>query len=130
MPGVYLMKDEAGTILYVGKAANLRHRVRSYFGPDSDRSLKLSQMMRRVADFEFIVTGSEHEALLLECTLIKKHRPRYNIRLKDDKNYPYIKINLNEDWPRIYITRRREQDGTAISAPIPVLSRCMWSWTC
>jgi len=116
-PGVYLMKDDGGNILYVGKAANLRHRVRSYFGPDVNQSLKLSQMMQRVGDFEFIVTASEQEALILECTLIKRHRPRYNVRLKDDKNYPYLKINLNEDWPRVYITRRIEQDGARYFGP-------------
>ncbi len=116
-PGVYLLKDEAGNILYVGKAANLHHRVRSYFGPSSSLLPKLQQMMTRVGDFEFFVTDSEQEAILLECNLIKKHRPRYNVRLKDDKSYPYLKVGLNEDWPRVHITRRLGKDGARYFGP-------------
>ena len=110
-PGVYLLKDAEGTIQYVGKAANLRHRVRSYFGAGQKLSLKLQRMVARVKDLDFFVTATEQEALILELNLIKRHRPHYNVRLKDDKTFPYLKIDLNEDWPRVYVTRRLEQDG-------------------
>lgn len=116
-PGIYLMRDEQGNVLYVGKAASLHHRLPAYFGSTNDSSPKLQRMMARVADFEFIVTDSEQEALILECNLIKRHRPRYNVRLKDDKNYPYIKINPQEDWARVYITRRFENDGARYFGP-------------
>src|SRR3989304_5558018 len=94
-PGVYLMKDEAGGILYFGEAASLRSRVRSYFGAAKGLPPKVRRLVARVADLDFIVTDSEQEALLLGNNLIKRHRPHYNIRLKDDKSYPYIKISLN-----------------------------------
>jgi len=110
-PGVYLMKDGQGNILYVGKAANLHHRVRSYFGAKQKLSPKLQRMPARVTDLDFFVTTSEQEALILELNLIKRHRPRYNVRLKDDKTFPYLKIDPSEDWPRVHITRRLEQDG-------------------
>lgn len=110
-PGVYLMKDGQGNILYVGKAANLNHRVRSYFGAGQKLSPKLQRMVARATDLDFFVTTSEQEALLLELNLIKQHRPRYNVRLKDDKTFPYLKIDPGEDWPRVCITRRLEQDG-------------------
>lgn len=116
-PGVYLMRDDAGSILYVGKAANLSNRVRSYFGAPHGLTPKLQKMVSRVADFEFIVTNSEQEAVILECTLIKRYRPGYNVRLKDDKSYPYLKINLNDDWPQVLITRRLEQDGARYFGP-------------
>jgi excinuclease ABC subunit C len=115
--GVYLLKDEADNVLYVGKAASLRHRVGSYFGSPSNLSTKLQRMVARVRDFDFLLTDSEQEAILLECNLIKKYHPRYNVRLKDDKSYPYLKINLNEDWPRIYFTRRLEKDGARYFGP-------------
>ena len=110
-PGVYLMKDGQGNILYVGKAASLNHRVRSYFGTKQKLSPKLQRMVARVTDLDFFVTSSEQEALILELNLIKRHRPRYNVRLKDDKTFPYLKIDPSEDWPRVHITRRLEQDG-------------------
>lgn len=116
-PGAYLFHDAEGNVLYVGKAASLHHRVLSYFSPASKLSPKLQLMTARVADFEFFVTDSEQEALLLECTLIKKYRPRYNVRLKDDKSYPYLKISLNEDFPRVYPTRRWEKDGSRYFGP-------------
>jgi excinuclease ABC subunit C len=116
-PGVYLMKDEQDNVLYVGKAASLRHRVASYFGSPDGLSLKTSRMMAQAADIDFYVTDSEQEAMLLECSLIKKYHPRYNIRLKDDKSYPYLKISLDEDWPRVYITRRVENDGARYFGP-------------
>ncbi|MDP2718522.1 MAG: excinuclease ABC subunit UvrC [Dehalococcoidia bacterium] len=109
-PGVYLFKDGTENVLYVGKASVLRNRVRSYFTNHEDLSPKVRRLMARVKDFEFIVTDSEQEAILLECNLIKKYRPFYNIRLKDDKTYPYLTVSLNEEWPRIYMTRRLESD--------------------
>ncbi|MBA7646527.1 UvrABC system protein C [subsurface metagenome] len=116
-PGVYLLKDAEGNILYVGKAANLCHRVRSYFGSRRKLPLKLKQMVARVNDLDFLVTTSEQEALILELNLIKQHRPRYNVLLKDDKTFPYLKIDLNEDWPRVYVTRRLEEDGGCYFGP-------------
>jgi len=116
-PGVYLLKDAEGNILYVGKAANLRHRVRSYFGTGQKLPPKLKRMVARVSDLDFLVTTSEQEALILELNLIKRHRPRYNVRLKDDKTFPYLKIDPSEDWPRVYITRRLEDDGGRYFGP-------------
>ena len=111
------MKDAGGNILYVGKAANLSHRVRSYFGAGQKLSPKLQQMVSCVDDLDFLVTTSEQEALILELNLIKRHRPPYNVRLKDDKSFPYLKINLNEDWPRVHITRRLEEDAGRYFGP-------------
>ncbi len=116
-PGVYLMKDAEGNVIYVGKAANLKHRVQSYFGRKPRLPFKLQQMVDRVNDLEFFVTNSEQEALILELNLIKRHHPRYNVRLKDDKTFPYLKIDLNEDWPRVYITRRLEENGARYFGP-------------
>jgi excinuclease ABC subunit C len=116
-PGVYLMKDEEGEVIYVGKSVNLRHRVRSYFQASASHSLKLHRLIYHIADFDFIVTDSEIEALILECNLIKEHRPKYNIRLKDDKRYPYIKITWQEDYPRVIVTRRMERDGARYFGP-------------
>jgi len=116
-PGVYLFRDAEGTILYVGKAASLRHRVRSYFSVGQKLSPKLLKMVSRVADIDFYVTASEQEALILEMNLIKRHRPRYNVRLKDDKTFPYLKIDLKEEWPRVHITRRLEPDGSRYFGP-------------
>ncbi len=114
-PGVYLFKDGRGTVVYVGKAASLRSRVRSYFAADGD--LKALQIQQRARDLEYIVTTTEAEALILENTLIKRHKPRLNVRLKDDKTYPYLKIDVNEPWPRVYITRRMEEDGSRYFGP-------------
>ncbi len=116
-PGVYLMKDADGNILYVGKAANLRHRVRAYFGMGQKLPPKFKRMVSRVADVDFYITSSEEEALILELNLIKRHRPYYNVRLKDDKNFPYLKIDLKEDWPRVQITRRLEGGGGRYFGP-------------
>jgi excinuclease ABC subunit C len=116
-PGVYLLRDAEGTILYVGKAANLRHRVRSYFGAGQKLSPKLLKMVAGVGDIDFYVTSSEQEALILELNLIKRHHPRYNVRLKDDKTFPYLKINSKEDWPRVHVTRRMEPDGSRYFGP-------------
>jgi len=116
-PGVYLFKDIQDHVLYIGKASNLNHRVRSYFSSPLSPSPKLQRLTNKISDFEFIVTDSEQEALILECNLIKRYRPRYNIRLKDDKAFPYLKINLSEEWPRVSITRRLEEDGSRYFGP-------------
>jgi len=116
-PGVYLMKDASGELLYVGKAKSLRSRVRSYFSSSHDTSLKTREMVRRIADFETIVVGSEAEALILENNLIKENRPRFNINLKDDKTYPYIKVTVQERFPRVLVTRRLERDGARYFGP-------------
>ena len=116
-PGVYILRDGKGGILYVGKAARLRDRVRSYFGAPAGLAIKTRNLVSHVADLEYIVTDSVAEALILECTLIKKHKPRYNVRLKDDKSYPYLKININEPWPQVFITRRLERDGARYFGP-------------
>ncbi len=116
-PGVYIMKDAQGTILYVGKAANLYHRVRSYFGAGQKLTPKIRQMVARIADIEFYITASEPEALILELNLIKRHRPHYNVQLRDDKTFPYLKIETNAEWPRIYSTRRFVEDGGRYFGP-------------
>ena len=116
-PGVYLLKDAQGEVLYVGKASSLRHRLQSYFGSPANMETKIRHLVSRVRDFEFIVTESEAEALILENTFIKSRRPRYNSRLKDDKTYPYLKIGLNEEFPQVYITRRVTNDGARYFGP-------------
>jgi excinuclease ABC subunit C len=116
-PGVYLLKDAAGSILYVGKAANLRHRIRSYFGAGQKLTPKLQRMVARISELDFFVTNSEQEALILECNLIKRYRPWYNVRLKDDKSFPYLRISLGDDWPGVYITRRLEENGGRYFGP-------------
>jgi excinuclease ABC subunit C len=116
-PGVYLMRDSGGDILYVGKATNLHHRVRSYFQATSKLTPKIARMVSQVADIDFFIAASEQEALILELNFIKQYHPRYNVRLKDDKTFPYLKIGINEEWPRVYITRRLEQDGGRYFGP-------------
>ena len=116
-PGVYLMKDAEGNILYVGKAANLRHRVGSYFGTGQKLTPKLKQLVSKVNDLDYFITASEQEALILELNLIKRHHPPYNVRLKDDKTFPYLKIDSREDWPRVFVTRRLEADGGRYFGP-------------
>ncbi|MCG2772748.1 MAG: excinuclease ABC subunit UvrC [Desulfobacterales bacterium] len=116
-PGVYLMKDVNGKMIYVGKAIVLRNRVRSYFHESANQIPKVSRLVDEIANIEFIVTDTELEALILECNLIKKHRPRFNVHLKDDKHYPYIKISMQDDFPRIYITRRMLRDGARYFGP-------------
>jgi len=116
-PGVYLLLDDNKNILYVGKAINLRNRVRSYFISGQKLPHKTRLMITRVHDIDFFVTSSEQEALILELNLIKRHRPHYNVRLKDDKSFPYLKINYKEDWPRVYVTRRLEEDGSHYFGP-------------
>ena len=116
-PGVYLMKDARGNVLYVGKASVLRNRLRTYFGASSNLPNKIRRMLEQLDDFETISTDSEAEALILENTLIKRYRPRYNARLKDDKTYPFLKIDLKEEFPRVYITRRVQKDGARYFGP-------------
>ncbi|MBM3945674.1 MAG: excinuclease ABC subunit UvrC, partial [SAR202 cluster bacterium] len=116
-PGVYIMRNSREKVLYVGKAASLRNRLRSYFQGPAGLAPKVLAMVSQVADFEYIVTESEQEALLLECNLIKRHRPTYNARLKDDKSYPFIKIDTTEDFPQVYITRRVARDGSRYFGP-------------
>ena len=116
VPGVYLMKASDGTVIYVGKAIRLRSRVRSYFRDKSTSGLT-SQMVRYITEVDYIVTETEVEALILENNLIKAHQPRYNVKLKDDKRYPYLRVTTNEPFPRIHITRKAENDGTRYFGP-------------
>ncbi|MEZ4414624.1 MAG: excinuclease ABC subunit UvrC [Gemmatimonadota bacterium] len=116
-PGVYLFKGVDGEVLYVGKAKALRNRVRSYLRPDLQQGLKTVKLVRRARDVETIVVGSEAEALILEANLIKSHRPRFNIQLRDDKSYPYIKVTVKEPFPRVYVTRRTANDGSRYFGP-------------
>jgi excinuclease ABC subunit C len=116
-PGVYTMRDAKNNVLYVGKANILRNRLHSYFGSTDSLSPKIQQMVSRINDFEVIVTDTAAEAIFLENTLIKRYKPPYNSRLKDDKTYPYLKIDLSEEFPRVYITRRKTQDGARYFGP-------------
>ncbi len=114
---MYIHRDSSGNVLYVGKSSVLRNRLRSYFGSKKGLDAKTAELVSRIDDFEYIVTESEQEALLLENSLIKKHRPKYNVRLKDDKTYPYIKVDLSEEFPRVYVTRRTANDGARYFGP-------------
>jgi len=116
-PGVYLHKDAAGKIIYVGKAKNLRNRVRSYFQSGRGHDRKTRELVKRITDLEFIVTDTEVEALVLESNLIKQHKPRYNVLLKDDKQYPHLKLTVSEAFPRVMITRRIQRDGALYFGP-------------
>lgn len=116
-PGVYMHKDRMGQIIYVGKAVSLKNRVRQYFQSSRNHDAKTRSMVSNIAEFEYITTGSEMEALILECNLIKKHQPKYNILLRDDKTYPYIKVSMNELFPRITKTRLVEKDGAKYFGP-------------
>lgn len=115
-PGVYLMKNDSGTIIYIGKANSLRKRVLSYF-QKKDQDPKTEVLVQRIQEIEYIVTDSEMEALLLESSLIKRHKPRFNVRLKDDKRYPYIAVTLQEEYPRVIYTRNLRNDGTRYFGP-------------
>jgi len=116
-PGVYLMRDSGGTIIYVGKAVNLKNRVRSYFNTRQEQTFKIKHLVPRINDIDYFITASEEEALILELNLIKRHKPYYNVRLKDDKTFPYLKIALDEDYPRVQITRRLEEDKARYFGP-------------
>src|SRR5437660_417411 len=116
-PGVYVYRDGKQQVLYVGKAASLRSRVRSYFQESRPRDPKTDALVRQIRDLEYIVTDNELEALMLEANLVRKHRPRYNIILRDDKHYPFLKLTTNEDFPRLLVARRVHNDGAMYYGP-------------
>jgi excinuclease ABC subunit C len=116
-PGVYIYRNVRGKILYVGKARSLRQRVRSYFQESRPHDLKTRHLVAEIADLETIITDTEVEALILESTLVRKHQPKYNIHLKDDKSFPYLKLTVQEPYPRIFITRRVHRDGALYFGP-------------
>ncbi len=124
-PGCYLYKDAAGEIIYVGKAVNLRNRVRSYFQKSANHTAKTRKLVSRIADLDIVVVDSELEALVLECNLIKQHRPHYNVRLRDDKHYPYLVLTMNEPFPRLLVTRKVKTDGSKYFGPF-TNSRAVW----
>ncbi|WP_069997293.1 excinuclease ABC subunit UvrC [Cellulosilyticum sp. I15G10I2] len=124
-PGVYLMKDEDNQTIYVGKAINLKNRVKQYFQSSRNHSLKVKKMVQNIRSFEYIVTRSEMEALVLECNFIKKYNPKYNIRLKDDKHYPYIKLNIKDAFPKLTIVRHMKKDGGKYFGPYTDV-QAMW----
>jgi len=116
-PGVYLFRDHRAQVIYVGKALRLRDRLRSYFTPGYGETARVAELVRKVYDFEFVTTANEVEALVLECNLIKNYRPRFNIRLKDDKNYLYLKLPITEEYPRVHYSRRVQKDGAQYFGP-------------
>src|SRR5215467_7419142 len=118
-PGCYLHKDANGTVIYVGKAVNLRNRVRSYFQKGANHTPKVRRLVSHIADLEYIVTDTELEALVLECSLIKKYQPHYNVRLRDDKQYPYLCLTTSEPFPRLILVRRVRQDNNRYFGPYP-----------
>lgn len=124
-PGVYLFKNVKDRVLYVGKAKNLRNRLKSYFQKSSKLDIRKAAMMREVKDFSYIVTGNELEAFVLEANLIKQYKPRFNIILRDDKNYPYLTLTVNEKWPRLEVVRRIKKDGALYFGPY-VPAGSMW----
>ncbi len=124
-PGVYIFKAQKEKVLYVGKAKNLRNRLRSYFREPSGLEPRKAAMVKMIKDFSFIVTDNELEALILEAGLIKRHKPRFNIILRDDKNYPYIKLTVTEEWPRIEVVRGIKRDGDIYFGPY-IPAQAMW----
>ena len=116
-PGVYHFKDVKGQVIYVGKAASLRARVRSYFQGSRARDPKTDALVQQIRDLDYIVTDNELEALILESNLVKKHRPRYNVVLRDDKHYPFLKLTTNEEFPRLVVARRVAKDGATYFGP-------------
>lgn len=118
-PGVYLMKDREGRIIYVGKAKNLKNRVSSYFTGVKSHTAKVLAMVRKVADFDYICVNSEMEALILENNLIKRHSPKYNILLKDDKTYPFVALNLHEPYPHLQVLRQESKEGCRLFGRFP-----------
>lgn len=116
-PGVYIMHDSRDAIIYIGKAVSLRKRVHQYFQPSHDEGIKKAQMVKQIVRFEYIITDSELEALVLECNLIKEHRPKYNTMLRDDKTYPYIRVTLGEDFPRVLFSRQQKKDKSRYFGP-------------
>jgi excinuclease ABC subunit C len=119
LPGVYQMKDAEGTVIYVGKAKSLKHRLRSYFQGGAAHGVKVRAMVEKVRDFDYIITDTEREALVLESNMIKELRPHYNIRIKDDKHYPYLRLSVTEPYPRLDVVRRVEKDGSRYFGPYP-----------
>ncbi len=117
------MKDKDDGIIYVGKAVSLKNRVRQYFRKNN-KTARIEKMVSLIDHFEYIVTDNEAEALILECNLIKKNRPKFNVLLKDDKTYPYIKIGINEEYPNVYITRRITKDGARYFGPYASPRKC------
>src|SRR5215475_14095726 len=116
-PGVYLYRDAKAQVIYVGKAASLKSRVRSYFQESRPRDAKTDSLVRQIRDLEYIVTDNELEALMLEANLVRKHRPRYNIILRDDKHYPFLKLTTDEEFPRLVVARRVQNDGATYYGP-------------
>ena len=116
-PGVYIMKDDRDRIIYIGKAKNLKKRIKQYFRNKDNLDVKTQVLVSQIANIEYIVTETELEALILECSLIKKHRPRYNILLKDDKSFPYIRVTMEEDYPRLTLARKIKRDGSSYFGP-------------
>src|SRR5439155_657601 len=116
-PGIYMFRDNRSQVIYVGKALRLRDRLRSYFTPGYAETARVSELIRRATDFEFVTTANEVEALVLENNLIKNYRPRFNIRLKDDKNYLYLKLPVTEEFPRVHYSRRVQNDGALYFGP-------------
>ena len=124
-PGVYMMKDASGKIIYVGKAISLKNRVRQYFQTSRNKGIKIEQMVTHIRRFEYIITDSELEALVLECNLIKEHRPKYNTMLKDDKAYPFIKVTVNEEYPRVLFARNMQKDKSKYKERVSKLISCL-----
>lgn len=124
-PGVYLMKDPEGKVIYVGKARNLKRRLASYFNKPAQADLKTSVLVKKIASFETIITGTEQEALLLESNLIKRHRPRYNVILKDDKRYPSLRLDIKHPYPNLTVVRKTENDGAMYFGPF-TSSSAVW----
>ncbi|MBR1454573.1 MAG: GIY-YIG nuclease family protein, partial [Lachnospiraceae bacterium] len=116
-PGVYMMHKSDGEVIYVGKAKNLKNRVRQYFNPSYNKTAKIEQMVRNIDYFEYIVVDNELESLILESNLIKEYRPRYNTLLKDDKNYPYIKLTIDEEYPRVFMVHKKSKDKALYFGP-------------
>jgi len=130
LPGVYRFLDDEGRALYVGKAKELRKRLSSYFrGPGGVPAGRIGEMVRRAADLEYVVTASEKEALLLEDNFIKEARPPYNVRLRDDKSYPFIEIAMGDEWPRVRFMRGDRKPGTCTSARTRAPARCARRWS-
>ena len=116
-PGIYIFSDELKQIIYIGKSNSLRDRISSYFRSNKNFSSKTIELVNKIEDFEFITTDTDQEAILLENSLIKKHRPKYNVRLKDDKNYPYIKVDFNDPFPKIYVSRKASDKNAKYFGP-------------
>ena len=124
-PGVYLFKASGDRIIYVGKAKNLKNRLRSYFQGSSKLDVRKASMVGEIKDFSYIVTGNELEAWILEANLIKQYKPKFNIVLRDDKNYPYLKVTVTEEWPRVEVVRKIAKDGNLYFGPY-IPAQAMW----